>query len=66
MEDCIEAYLRKWKVPGISLSITKNGALLYNQAFGFADPRKRKLLPLAIGSELPVYPNQLPLFVFFV
>jgi len=44
MEDCIEAYLRKWKVPGISLSITKNGALLYNQAFGFADPRKKEPL----------------------
>ena len=44
MEDCIEAYLRKWKVPGISLSITKNGALLYNQALGFADPQRKEPL----------------------
>jgi len=44
MEDCVESYLRKWKVPGISLSITKDGALLYNQAFGFADPRKKEPL----------------------
>jgi CubicO group peptidase (beta-lactamase class C family) len=44
IEDLVDAYLRKWKVPGISLSITKDGALLYNQAFGFADPRKKEPL----------------------
>lgn len=44
MESCVDAYLRKWKVPGISVSITKDGALLYNQAFGFADPDKKEPL----------------------
>jgi len=36
--------MRKFNVPGLSLAITKEGALVYNQAFGFADPKEREPL----------------------
>ena len=44
MEDFAEAYLRKYRVPGISLSISKDGSLKYSKAFGFADPMKKEPL----------------------
>lgn len=44
MEDFAEAYLHKYRVPGISLSISKDGALAYSKAFGFADPQKKEPL----------------------
>lgn len=44
MEEFAEAYLRKYRVPGISLSISKDGSLKYSKAFGFADPMKKEPL----------------------
>ena len=44
MESLVEAYMRKYRVPGISLAISKDESLLYTKAFGFADPQKKEPL----------------------
>jgi len=37
LENTIEAYLKKYDVPGASIAITKNGNLVYARGFGLAD-----------------------------
>jgi CubicO group peptidase (beta-lactamase class C family) len=44
VEDLAKRYMRRYNVPGLSLAITKEGALVYNQAFGFADPKEQEPL----------------------
>lgn len=44
MEDRVKSYIQRYNVPGISFAITKDGALVYNQAFGFADLKEREPL----------------------
>ena len=44
VEDLAKRYMRRYNVPGLSLAITKEGALVYNQAFGFADQKEQEPL----------------------
>ena len=44
MENRVKSYIQRYNVPGISFAITKDGALVYNQAFGFADLKEREPL----------------------
>ncbi|MBX9572925.1 MAG: beta-lactamase family protein [Candidatus Obscuribacterales bacterium] len=36
------AFMRKWQIPGASMSIVKNGKVLYSRAYGYADLEDKK------------------------
>lgn len=37
IDNQIEEFMSKWKYPGATLAISKNGKLVYSEAYGFAD-----------------------------
>lgn len=40
------AFMRQWQIPGASVSIVKNGKLLYSRAYGYADFEAKKPVQL--------------------
>jgi CubicO group peptidase (beta-lactamase class C family) len=42
VDDQISAFLGTWNIPGASVAITKNGEMIYNKGFGFADAELKK------------------------
>ncbi|MGI0492070.1 serine hydrolase [Alkalinema pantanalense CENA528] len=43
IDNAIEAYQDKFKVPGMSVAIAQNGKLVYTRGFGYADIAKQKV-----------------------
>jgi len=48
MQSVAEAFMRKFDVPGLSVAISRQGALVYNEAFGLADREQHQ--PLSTSS----------------
>lgn len=40
LDQLIDEGLKEWKVPGLALSVVKDGELLYSNGYGFRDPEK--------------------------
>ncbi|NJD03406.1 MAG: serine hydrolase [Ruminiclostridium sp.] len=40
LDQLIERGLKEWKVPGLSVSVVKDGELLFSNGYGFRDPEK--------------------------
>ena len=40
LDQLIESGLKEWKVPGLSVSVVKDGKLLFSNGYGFRDPEK--------------------------
>lgn len=42
MDDSVSAYRARWRVPGVSVAVIQNGALVYARGFGWADSARGK------------------------
>jgi CubicO group peptidase (beta-lactamase class C family) len=40
----IQNFLKTWNIPGATVAITRNGKLIYNRAFGYADQAKTEAM----------------------
>lgn len=36
----VTAFMKRWKIPGASVALVKNGRIIYNKSFGYADEEK--------------------------
>ena len=39
-DDFIESTMKKWQIPGVELSIVKDGELVYSNGYGYRDPAR--------------------------
>jgi len=44
MQAVAEAFMDKFRVPGLAVAIARQGELVYNEAFGFSDPQQKQSL----------------------
>lgn len=44
IDEAVQAFLHKWKIPGGAVAITKDGRLVYNRGFGFAHRKSHTLV----------------------
>jgi CubicO group peptidase (beta-lactamase class C family) len=51
----VEKAMEKWHVPGLTLGITKNGAVIYTKAYGWRDVEKK--LAMTVDTVMPIGSN---------
>ncbi|PIT71544.1 serine hydrolase [Limnohabitans sp. G3-2] len=51
----VEKVMEKWHVPGLTLGITQNGAVVYTKAYGWRDVEKKR--PMTVDTVMPIGSN---------